>query len=48
MRQTGAPIQTVSRPAPDVAALVLAVAALAQVAVVVPVGGQAAGPAGRP
>jgi len=45
--QTGGTVHAVTRAAPDVAALVLAVPAFAQVAIVVPRGGGAAGPAGR-
>lgn len=48
MGQTGSAVQTVTRAAPDVAALILAVSALAQVAVVIPRGGHTARSASSP
>lgn len=47
MGQTGGTVQAVTRPAPDVAALILAVPAFAHVAIVLPRGGRAAGPTSR-
>jgi len=47
MCQARGTVHAVTRPAPDVAALVLAVPAFAHVAIIVPRGGGAAGPAGR-